>query len=454
VRALPRSGKSIGIDDTGALQNFVDAINRVPGLEFEGEEDLSEDEFDRNPIAYLFVPDARALDQILSLWRRWQAGEAMPRGFGPWANVFSCIRNVRTWGPQDRVSRDDAHFLADAIFGKPDTDLQRLEIELVYRANQEIARVAEESLRTLISDRGGDVISQARLPDIAYHALLADLPVAAVRDIVERDPTGLAGLDPIYSIRAQSLPTSLEADDATAIVELEKPRPEGEPILAVIDSVPQSEHPLLRGRLVVDDPFDLEVRATGTRLHGTSMASIIVHGDLNAPGLALSRSIHFQPVMFEPAGGKERFPDDRLVVDVFHEAILRMKVGVAGDPPTAPGVIIVNVSLGDAHRRFGGRPSPWARALDRLSAAYGVLFLVSAGNVPDPMELHGFASTMAFEAALPVDRSKAILHAVADRMGERRLFAPADRIRVPAPVTASGPILPPRSRGRSSPRCE
>jgi hypothetical protein len=413
---------------TGSIQNFVRAVARVPGLEFEGEEDMAEDERDRNPVSYLLVPDMRALNEILSLWRRWQAGQAMPRGFAPWASVFSCLRDVRLWGPQDRVSGDDAHFLAEAIFGKAETELQRLEIELVYRANDEAATGAEESLRDSISNQGGTVIHRSRLADIAYHALLVDLPVFAVRHIMERDPTGLAGIDPVYSIRAQSLPISLKAEDATAGPEIDQPLPEGEPIVAILDAVPQSAHPLLDGRLIVDDPLDLDALASGTRLHGTSMASIVLHGDLNTPGPGLSRRIHFQPVMFEPATGQERFPDDRLVVDVFHEAILRMKVGVSGDEPTAPEVIVINVSLGDAHRRFAGRPSPWARALDRLSAAYGLLFVVSAGNVPDAIDLNGFPSTVALEGAASAERSQAILQAVAARMAERRLFAPAEAV--------------------------
>jgi hypothetical protein len=406
----------------------VRAVAHVPGLEYEGEEDLAEDEFDRNPVAYLLVPDMRALGEILSLWQRGQAGQAMPRGFGPWANVFGCLRDVRPWGPQDRVSRDDAHFLTDAIFGKPDNDLQRLEIELVYRTNDEAAARAEENLREIVLNRGGAVIHRSRLFDVAYHALLVDLPVSAVRKIVERDPTGLAGIDPIYSIRAQSLPTSLEAEDVAIVSETNQPRRDGEPIVAILDALPQSAHPLLRGRLIVDDPLDLDALASGTRLHGTSMASIVLHGDLNGPGPVLSRRIHFRPVMFEPAGGKERFPDDRLVVDVFHEAILRMKVGVAGDAPTAPGVIVINVSLGDAHRRFAGRPSPWARALDRLSAAYGLLFVVSAGNVVDSIDLENFRSTIDFEAAESTERSEAVLQAVAGLMAERRLFAPAEAV--------------------------
>jgi hypothetical protein len=386
------------------------------------------DELDRSPVAYLLVPDMQALREILSLWEGWQANQIVPRGFGPWANVFSCLRAVRPWGPQDRVSGDDAHFLADAIFGKADADLQRLEIELVYRANDEIATRVEESLRETIADGGGAVITRSRLTDIAYHALLVDLPVMGVRNIVERDPSGLAGIDPIYSIRAQSLPTSLEAQDAAAVPEIDQAAPEGDPIVAILDAVPQAAHPLLQGRLIIDDPLDLDALASGTRLHGTSMASVVLHGDLNVPGPGLSRRVHFRPVMFEPAAGRERFPDDRLVVDVFHEAILRMKAGIGGNEPTAPDVIVINVSLGDAHRRFAGRPSPWARALDRLSATHGLLFVVSAGNVLDVIDLESFPSTTEFEATASEERSQAIVRAVAARMAERRLLAPAEAV--------------------------
>jgi hypothetical protein len=413
---------------TGSIQNLVNAVNRVPGLEFAGEEDLVGDDLDRNPVAYLLVPDVRALNELLSLWERSQNGEPLPPGFAPWKNVFDCLRDLRPWGPQDRVSRDDAHFLAEAILGKADRDPQRLEIELVYRATEAAGERAEGNLREEILTRGGAVINRSRLPDIAYHALLVDLPVVAVRNVVERDPTGLAGVDPVYSIRAQSLPTSLTAEDFASVPAMEYPPPAGEPIAAIIDAVPQSEHPLLQGRLTVQDPMDLETLATGTRLHGTSMASIVIHGDMNVPGPPLARPIHFRPVMFEPLNGKERFPDDRLVVDVFHEAILRMKAGVGAEPPSAPGVIIVNVSLGDAHRRFAGRPSPWARAVDRLAAVYGLLFVVSAGNVGDPLDLRAFPTTIAFEDALPASRSKGMLGAVAGRMAERRLFAPAEAV--------------------------
>lgn len=57
----------------GSIAAFARAINNVPGLELIDEEELPDDE-DKAPVAYLLVPDLRALRQIESLWRTWVAG--------------------------------------------------------------------------------------------------------------------------------------------------------------------------------------------------------------------------------------------------------------------------------------------------------------------------------------------------------------------------------------------
>src|SRR6185295_10443178 len=103
-------------------------------------------------------------------------------------------------------------------------------------------------------------------------------------------------------------------------------------------------------------------------------------------------------------------------------------VGAGGEPATAPSVIAVNVSLGDAHRRFAGRPSPWARALDRLAESFGLLFIVSAGNVAESLDIRAFPTMVSFDAATAASRSEAFLAAVSERMAERRLPAPAEAV--------------------------
>ena len=51
-----------------------------------------------------------------------------------------------------------------------------------------------------------------------------------------------------------------------------------------------------------------------------------------------------------------------------------------GSNATAPGVIIINASLGDRNKPFAGHMSGWVRVLDYLAYRYGILFVVSAGN--------------------------------------------------------------------------
>jgi hypothetical protein len=56
-------------------------------------------------------------------------------------------------------------------------------------------------------------------------------------------------------------------------------------------------------------------------------------------------------------------------------------------PLVAPGVRVLNLSIGDPSRTLDGPMSPLPRMIDWLSWRYRVLFLVSAGNANSPLEL-------------------------------------------------------------------
>jgi hypothetical protein len=407
----------------GAIATFANAIRNVAGLELIDEEELESDEHDKAPEAYLLVPDAEALRNILSLWRRWVTGQELGGGFTPWRNVFATLRDLRVWGPQDRVQEDDREILADEIRGLADNDEITLEVELVFRAAEEIARDAEQSVTASINSAGGSIVSRCRIADIAYHALLTKLPVAAVRIIIDRSPQGISGLDPVMNIRPQSVASDIDVNEASRIAE-DTPSPpiEKPPILALLDGVPVSEHPLLRGRLEVNDLFGLEPGAlVAERTHGTAMASLILHGDRNLTEPLIGRRIHCVPVL----GSSDRFPDDRLIVDLIYQAILAMR---EGENATAPNVIIVNLSLGNTRKPFHGKLSPWARLLDRLSYRYGILFLVSSGNYLSPFEIASIASMRDFENAVPTDRAEHTLRALSRLITSRRLLSPAETV--------------------------
>ena len=406
----------------GSIATFAKAIAKVPGLELIDEEELPSDE-DTAPVAYLLVPDTRALRQIESLWRTWASGRDLPDGHTPWRDVFACLRDLRPWGPGDRVQPFDATLLEEEIFGKADDEQIPLEVEIVFRPSTEAATANETNVVRAITAYGGAVVSRVRLDDIAYHAILARLPVSAIRAIIEHSPASLAGIEQVMYIRPQSIATEIDVADTVALAPVAPPPPVvNDPILAVLDGMPMVGHPLLRQHVSVEDLFGLEPNVlVAQRVHGSAMTSLIVHGDRNQPQQPLPRQIHCIPVL----GDADRFPTDRLIVDLIYQAVLRMR---GSQDPSAPHVIIVNISLGNARRPFHGQLSPWARLLDRLAYRFGILFLVSAGNVTDEFPVPGFATTLDFENAHHTDRARGVVRALADIQADRRLFSPAETI--------------------------
>lgn len=402
----------------GSISAFANAIQQVAGLELVDEEELEGDDGDEQPFAYLLVPDMAALRNLEALWRRWQAGQLV-WGEGAWGNVFELLRDLRPWGPADRVQRTDLGFLVDAIEGRAEDEVVRLEVELVFRINEAAAADCEANVRAAIEGCGGRILSRSRIGDIAYHALLADLPVWAVRQIVEQRNDGIAGLDPVMHIRPQSAATTIDIGDSHEPDDRAvEPRALGEPILALLDGVPVAAHRLLADHIDLDDPFGLEPGAlVAARSHGTAMASLIVHGDRNRAEQPLPRQIHVVPVM----GGNDDFPPDRLVIDLIYLAIVRLR-------EQRPNVVIVNLSLGNKFRPFHNQLSPWARLLDRLAHRFGLLFIVSSGNVGREFGVAAYPTGIAFEAADPQHRATSMISALHAVMAERRIFSPAETV--------------------------
>lgn len=405
----------------GSIGNFATAIRNVPGLELIDEEELAADGEDKAPVAYLMVPDMRALRDLEALWRRWLRGELV-RGETPWRDVFSLLRDLRPWGPRDRVQTMDSDILSEIIAGLAEDDPVRLEVEIVFRSNIDVAAAREAELSAAVQGQGGRTISTSRIEGIAYHAVLVDLPVRSVRLIIARTADGIAGLEPVMHIRPQSIASSIELGDLSESDDVAVADMLGDPVLALLDGVPVAAHRLFGDHLVVDDQFGLEPDApVAERVHGTAMASLIVYGDRSRPEPPLPRRIHLVPVL----GRQDKFPADRLIVDVIYSAIFAMR---DGEQPTAPGVLIVNISLGNPRRRFSGQLSAWARLLDRLAYRYGILFIVSAGNCVEQFGIQAFAGRIEWEDANADVRATETVRALGAILADRRLFSPAETV--------------------------
>lgn len=436
-----------------SVADFYRAINRVEGLEFLGE---AAAEFDPDEYVYvedtrkgregqvredktiggciyLAMPDVRALKEMLSLWDRWCDGTGLPKGFGRWEKVFERLREVRGWGPIDRVAEDAIGFWREQ-FAAGGADKRRIEAELWFYKDAQRRSAAYARFGEAVEHAGGRIIDHATVADIGYEAALLEVPSAEVERLVSREEVHLAVCDEVMFLRPQSalhVPVYEEQDEAAPRAVPAVPVQDAPPVAALLDGVPVQNHRLLLDRMDVDDPDDLEsLSIAESRRHGTAMASLIMHGDLAAPPRApISRKLHMRPILHAPEReDDERFLQDRLLVEVFYRAVRRMKEGEAGGAPTASEVFLVNLSVADESRPFCGLASPWARLVDHLADRYGILFLISAGNIKRPLPVAGFGGSASFEDADQDARAAAILQALDQQKSERTLLSPAEAI--------------------------
>lgn len=448
--------RALVFEVAGTLTDFYRALRGVPRLELLGEEDgerSADEDFaahrnDRErttrpiPIRlYFAIPDTEALRELVRLWTLFKAGQPLGRGKSEWKKVFEHLTDVRPWGPQDRLTEETISDWRERI-NDSGTEPIRFEVEFWYRDREGRRRQAERAFATELERLGGRVLHQADIPSIRYHAALVEAPATVIQGLVEHPEVGLAQFDDAMFLRPQSIVGEpigdLEAEPAI-LGQLATPEL-GSVVVALFDGVPLARHGLLAGRLEIDDPDDFDSRygRASEQRHGTAMASLILHGDLNFPQPVRHR-LYVRPVMFPRQTGfdkrDELLPPDRLSVDLIWEAFRRMMEGRDAIPPnqppvpaSAPTVRIVNLSLGDATRRFAGVMSPWARLIDFVAWKYNLLVLVSAGNVLDPVPLPELATWSAFETAAAEERQTQMIRGVLAQRAGRRLLSPAESV--------------------------
>lgn len=125
-------------------------------------------------------------------------------------------------------------------------------------------------------------------------------------------------------------------------------------------------------------------------------------------------------------GHDEHFPDEVFFEDRIERAVRRMFEGEGNVPAQAPGIKIINLSIGDPERPFIHTPSPWARLLDWLSWKYRVLFCVSAGNFGDDIEIG--IPHCEFSALSDEHKVVHVLKCIEQQLSKRRLLSPAESL--------------------------
>lgn len=440
------------MDIIGSVENFATAVKRIEGLEWLAELEVDEvvpdqDFFDaKDPEKkldgrlYMVMTNQNALDQMLSMWRRYadqdDPKQKFAHGLTKFRDVFRRLKEIRRWDVSDRLQETG---VLDAWREDLEHDggrFVRFEVELWYRNSEEKRLQGSKSVESLVQGLGGRILSESLHESIAYHAVLAELPAYAIQNIIDNPNTELVKCDSVMFFRpvGQMIAGdgSIEGEAVVYSEFEEHPLPEGEPIVAVFDGLPLANHRLLNGRLIIDDPDNVGSKyEANERVHGTSMVSLIVHGDLNYGSQPMGRPVYVRPIM-QPVQNSsksprpEHVPDHLLLVDLIHRAVKRLFEVNGTEHPVAPSIRVINLSIGDPSRQFLNTMSPVARMLDWLSFTHGILFIVSAGNHTSPIHLE--ISRAEFESLDSQGREDAVVRALFPDARNRRILSPAESI--------------------------
>jgi hypothetical protein len=432
-------------DIAGSIQEFTNAVAKIPGFEWliewdqdelVGDADFYDEDDADKPIQrrlFLVASNQAALNQLITLWNKHQndPNAKFEHGLGRFKKLFENLVDIRFWSMEDRLGHDIRSYWIDQLEGGSPTI--SFEIEAWYYTSASKNESARQQVLSRVASLGGHILSHTLIPDIGYHGLLVETPRAAVAAILSGEVPELLLADQIMFFRPRAQSVAEPDGHIEHIPSGEVPLSTlGPPVAALLDGLPQQNHPLLEGRLDIDDPDNwTEGYEAKDRRHGTAMASLILHGDLDAGGQVANRKLYVRPVLrpdpndFNPQR-RESTPKDLLLLDLMHRAIKRICEGEAGQPPAAPTVRIINVSIGNPWRIFDREMSPWARLLDWLSFKYRVLFVVSAGN--DTEVLTVSVPQANFDTLQPEERASHALNALIERNPQRRLLSPAESI--------------------------
>lgn len=438
-------GLIVVFETVGAVNDFISSAERIPGLEWlagmieaqvEPDEDFySTQDADKSLSGKLFLMGSsrQALVEVVRLWDLYRAAPTNELGKGlntAWKALFRHLKDVRFWGPQDRLGDE----LRQAWRFRLETGAASLKFEIeawcLSSAAKNTASSAE--VRALVSELGGRVLDERQILDIAYHGFLVEVPAQGVLLLLDGSLQPLLRSERVMFLRPQGQAVARAGDVAARLPDAAMPQQltSGPPIVAMLDGLPLANHARLQGRLIVDDPNQwAEAYLAGERIHGTAMASLIAWGELDGASTALAAPIYARPILRPDPNTNPRqecTPDDRLLVDLVHEAVRRMFDGAPGVPPAAPTVRVINISVGDRYRPFAGELSPWARLLDWLSYKYKVLFIVSSGNRADDLVLN--VARESLQGLTREAQASASMLALVQQDMHRRLLAPAESV--------------------------
>lgn len=279
----------------------------------------------------------------------------------PYKQVLFALKGFDGWSAEDRtgwaLQRD----------GFPETDRFMLDVELwpIEDHRDERDRLCQ-AFETWLRENRIEPLDKVLQPGLLLYRLHCDRERANLllhhRDVRTVDLPPRFGLDSqLLSIDIQEIPPPQEP-------------PENAPGIVILDSGLTTGHPLLASAIGDSQSFLPGHDASDEYGHGTHVAGLALYGNVDKaadlrrfiPELRLFSGRILDAQNENPTGLVENQIDE--AVRYFHDEY---------------GCRIFNLSFGNRNKPYDGRHlKGLAFTLDRLSRELGVLFVVSAGNVP------------------------------------------------------------------------
>lgn len=452
--------RTLVLETIGSVEAFYKAAAKIEGLDFIQEifsEELeSDDDFyyenkegrkeDKNlkGFAYLTMANQDALDKLLKYWKDYttQKNYKFPRGLAPLKNLFEHLYSIRYWDTNDRLRQtgliDDWKFRLEE--GQQNVPV---EVEFWYRNSFDVQSSNETRVSRLISELGGEVLQSCVINEIQYHALLASIPSGSINELINGNLSDIELMrcdDVMYFRPSGQCMAPLFTDDGdnkeekegVSSIDTDLNEINDVPTVALLDGLPLENHEWLKDYLIVDDPDDWSDDYTPSdQKHGTSMASLIIRGDMEGDENPLPRKIYCRPILKPLLSGfdgqtREVIPAGILPIDIIHRSVRHMFESDGDQAAVASSVKIINLSIADPTRLFDQLMSPWAKLIDYLSEKYQVLFVISAGNHLDDIDLG--MTNREFNELNADEKEALVLKGVSDNTHTRRLMSPAESI--------------------------
>ena len=382
---------------------------------------------------FCVLANLRALQEIMTLWKNYEKNEnfSFPIGKKKLKDVFNALKSIHLWGIEERFIETGTMQSWEEDLADSEIQNVKCEIELSYRSSSTKRILSERKIESEINRVGGKILAKSCIIDIGYHAILAEIPRQIAQNMISKAEVSFLSFNEILFVNPSGQ-TAVSASVETIMFEGKLTFPDkinDEPILALFDGLPQERHPLLEKFLTIDDPDDItSFYQIIDRQHGTAMASQIIWGELFNNSSSISRKIYVRPIM-KPYktinnNSNEYVPDDILLVDKIHIAVKRLFE--PEDTQPIHTIKIINLSIGITTRPFYTMISPLAKLLDWLSFKYKILFIVSAGNYADDIDLD-----LPYSDFLKMnikEKDKTIIQSINRQARNRKLLSPAESI--------------------------